>query len=350
MGLIGTVLRGVVALMVVVGLALGAGFATGFLGVPSAGVVDVGEWGEVTEDQTEIVTTLWVDNPNPIGVSIGSGLKADYEVSMNDVKVADGQKQGIDVASGNNTVELRTYVDNEQLQPWWVEYVRANETIHLSASGSATVDAGFESVTVQFPSMEETMQEDSAPIIESLSAAASEAEGSYGPYEVRRAYAEWASVNESTTTVHFVYEIHNSGPTHVPAVPKGFEVDVQMNDVAMFEGGTGAMTPKNVAENATIAPGETQELVFAVQMDNEKVDDWFRSHVGNDELTHVEADVQFVFEVGDVTFRIPPDGATYECDFQTAMLIEQQDRTDCGDGGSAGAGHASLAPAAAPRP
>lgn len=339
MGLIGTVLRVVVALTLVIGLTIGAGFATGVLASPSGGVENVGEWGEVTEERTEIITTLWVDNPNPIGIDLGSSLRADYELAMNDVRLAAGEKEGVNIESGYNTVELRTYIDNERLQPWWVEYVRANETIHLSASGSATADVGFTSVDIPFPAVEETMQEDSAPIIESLSAAASQSEGSYGPYEVERGYAEWGDVSQETTTVLFVYEIRNSGPIPIPAVPGGFEVDVQMNDVELFGGGTGAMTPQNVAEDATIAPGETQELVFAVEMDNEQIDDWFRSHVENDEQTHVESSVQFVFEVEELgaTFRIPEDGVTYQCDFQTAILIDQESQTDCGTGGSVGA-------------
>lgn len=337
MGLIGTVLRVVVALVVVLALAIGGGFASGVLGAPSAGVEDVGDWGEVTEERTEIVTTLWVDNPNPVGVSTGSSLRADYEIYMNDVRVAEGRKRGVDVGTGNDTVELRTYIDNDRLQPWWVEYVRANETISLSTDGTATVDVGLASADVQFPSVEETIQEDSAPVIEALSAAASQAEGTYGPYEIQRGYAEWGSVNESTTTVLFVYEIRNSGPIAVPAVPEGFEVDVRMNDVHLFEGGTDEMTPRNVAGDATIGPGETQTLVFEVEMDNGKVDDWFRSHVENDESTHVEADVQFVFEIEETgsTFRVPDDGVTYECDFRTAILVDDgETESDCGDAGS----------------
>lgn len=351
MGIIGTVLRVVVALVVVLALLIGAGLATGVLGAPSAGVADVGDWGEVTEERTEIVTTLWVDNPNPVGVSVGSGLRADYEIYMNDVRIAEGHKRGVDVESGNNTVPLRTYVDNDEIQSWWVEYVRANETIHLSAEGTATVDAGFGSADVQFPPVERTMQDESAPVAEALSGAASQAEGSYGPYEVERGYAEWGPVNRSTTTALMIYEIRNTGPVAIPAVPDGFEVDVRMNDVEMFEGGTGAMTARDLDDDATIPPGETQTVVFEVRMDNDRIDDWFRSHVRNDESTHVEADVQFVFEVEDLgTFRVPRDGVTYECDFRTAILVDgRETESDCGEGGSVGADLAGFVPKAPTR-
>ncbi|MFB6088117.1 MAG: hypothetical protein ABEJ85_06310, partial [Haloarculaceae archaeon] len=43
----------------------------GIIGVPSTGLVDRGDWGTVTDDRTEIVTTLWVKNPNPVGIALG---------------------------------------------------------------------------------------------------------------------------------------------------------------------------------------------------------------------------------------------------------------------------------------
>ena len=67
---------GVVALVAVLALL----YLTGVLGAPSAGLEDRGDWGEVTDERTEIVTTLWVRNPNPIGVSLGERLTADCEV------------------------------------------------------------------------------------------------------------------------------------------------------------------------------------------------------------------------------------------------------------------------------
>jgi LEA14-like dessication related protein len=165
------VLRKIAAGLIALVVVIAGAFAVGILGVPSGGVEDVGDWGKAEEEQTEIVTTLWVDNPNPIGVNL--------TINMNGVPVAEGNKTGVSVGSGNNTIELRTFLQNEQLQPWWVTYVRNNETIHVTADGEATIDAGVGDADVPFPNVEETMLADQTPIITSLSESAAAAEGDY---------------------------------------------------------------------------------------------------------------------------------------------------------------------------
>lgn len=333
----------VVSLVVVVG----GLYAGGVIGAPSAGMEDPGDWGEVTEEETEIVTTLWVNNPNPFGLETGN-LEADYQVAMNDVTVATGEKEGVDIESGNNTVELRTYVQNERLQAWWVQYVRANETITMRATGDVVIGTPVGKQTVSLPAQERTMLENATPVISSLSAAASELEGSYtkratlgtesvtAGYEIREAWAEWGNVSRTETEVEITYRVHNPGDVAVPAVPDGFRMNVTMNDVEMLHGGADEMSPRDADRSAVLEPGETQTVTLVVTMDNDKIDDWFRSHVRNDEFTDMEARLSLLFEEErtGLTFRLPPDGpATVNCDLQTAILVDNQTtETDCGAG------------------
>jgi LEA14-like dessication related protein len=100
------------------------------------------------------------------------------------------------------------------------------------------------------------------------------------------------------------------------------------------------MSPRDVAYDSMIPPGQTQEVVFEIQMDNEKIDDWFRSHVENNESTTVESEVRLVFEVEETgtTLRVPEDGVTYQCQLRTAILVDDQEsETNCGSGGGVGA-------------
>lgn len=347
MGLARTAAVGVVVLLV--GLA-GTGvllFATGVAGIPSATVEDVGDWGEVTDERTEIVSTVRIDNPNPVGFSV-SGLRAVYAVELNGVAVATGHEEGLDVHPGANTIELRTYVDNAKLAPWWVAYVRANETIAVRASGEASVATPLGRQSFAVPAQHRTVLEDQTPIIDALSAAAAELEGTYtesaaGPsgtvtvgYEVRDAYAEWGEVTRANTTVVYHVVVHNPGDVAVPAVPDGVQFSVEMNGVELFEGGEEAMTARNAAADAVIRPGETREVVLAIRMDNEKIDDWFRSHVREGEHSSVRTSFRLVFrdETTGTTVRVPSgDAVTYTCEIQTGLLVDgQRTTTTCGEG------------------
>lgn len=338
------VTAGIALVVVLAGTGFGL-YLFGIIGVPSVTVADPGDWGEVTEEETEIITTVEVKNPNPIGINLAS-FDADYDISMNDVTVATGNKSGLNLDPGNNTLKLRTNLQNDKLQPWWVTYVRNNETIDMTASGTAKVGTPMGKFSHDF-TQNQTMLSNSTPMISALSEAASSVEGTYtkeidagvtsasAGYEIRDGSAKWGEVTENTTTVLFTFEIHNPGDVPVPAVPEGVQVDLEMNDVEMFTGGEEAMTVRNTASDALIQPGDTQTVVLAIDMDNDKIDDWFTSHVRNDEHTQVDASFRLTFEHegSGTTFSIPQgDAATYQCNLQTGLLVDDQvTKTDCGE-------------------
>jgi LEA14-like dessication related protein len=346
-----------VALGALVGLLLVL-YLLGIIGAPAAGLVDRGDWGEVTDERTEIVTTVWVDNPNPIGVSLGNSVSAEYDIVLNDVLLAEGNKSDIEVPKGNSTTELRTDIINERLGQWWVRYVRANETVELDVNATMNVD------TVVSASYDvhrnQTMLNESTPVIDALSASVNETTGTYTEsvsasevddslsgdglgdsdtvtvgYEVRRGWATWDEVSESETTVEFHMLVHNPGDVPVPAAPDGIGVSVDMNDVRTFEAESGELSTESASGDEVIEPGETEEVTYTVTMDNDKVDDWFTSHVREEagpgqEATAVTAQFQVVFgnPATGGEFRFPQDSpVTYDCDFQTDILVDGQNST-----------------------
>ena len=350
-----------VALGALVGLLLVL-YLLGIIGAPAAGLVDRGDWGEVTDERTEIVTTVWVDNPNPVGVSLGNTVTAEYDIVLNDVLLAEGNKSDIEVPKGNSTTELRTDIINERLGQWWVRYVRANETVELDVNATMNVN------TVVSASHDvhrnQTMLNESTPVIDALSASVNETTGTYTEsvsasevddsltgdalgdsdtvtvgYEVRRGWATWDEVSESETTVEFHMLVHNPGDVPVPAAPDGIGVSVDMNDVRTFEAESGELSTESASGDEVIEAGETEEVTYTVTMDNDKVDDWFTSHVREEagpgqEATAVTAQFQVVFgnPVTGGEFRFPQDSpVTYDCDFQTDILVDGQNSTSTCD-------------------
>ncbi|WP_135365112.1 LEA type 2 family protein [Halosimplex halophilum] len=349
---IGVALGGLVGVLVVL-------YLVGVIGAPAAGLEDRGDWGEVTDERTEIVTTVWIDNPNPIGVSLGNTVTAEYDIVLNDVLLAEGSKSGIEVPKGNSTEQLRTDVRNEHLADWWVAFVRANETVHVDANATLQVNTLFSAS--HDVHRNRTMLNESTPVIGALSASVNETSGTYTEsvsasevgedllgesplggsdsvtvgYEVQRGWATWGEVSESETTVRFHLLVHNPGDVPVPASPDGLGVSVDMNDVRTFEAESGDLSAESLGPDAVIAPGETREITYRVTMDNDRVDDWFTSHVREDrgpgtEATAVEAQFQIVFEnpATGGQFRFPGESPVgYDCEFQTAILVDGQNST-----------------------
>lgn len=327
---------GIVGLVVV----LVGGFLVGVLGVPTVEVADAGDWGETTDNETEVITELRVSNPNPIGITIGGGFTATYGIELNGVRVVDGARDSISIPKGNSTLEVVSTIDNDRLVPWWRAYVRNDETIEMQATGEVTIGT-LMGTTIELPTLERTLLEDDRPVIDAFDGAVSSLEGEYSQsaavgtigYSIESASADWAGVTERTSTIRLDIRVRNSGDVVMPLSPEGFRLDAEANGIALFEASQENLTIENAASDATLAPGEARTITYTVRMTNDHIDDWFVSHVERDERTDLTLTSRLVFEEPrtGVTLSVPPGGVTYNCEFQTAILVDDQETTTtCG--------------------
>lgn len=366
---------GVVLLVIVVVVAAAGGAVfTGGVESPTAGFEDIGDWGEVTDDRTEVITTIWIQNPNPLGVQISDALGVEYTLTLNDVALAEGSRNGITIQNGNNTVEQSTSILNENIATWWVNYIQANETINAKAN--ARLNVGVAGLTYSMYIRESRTQfEDKTPVITAVDSAVSEFEDeSKYPmrttvsakdvpsrlrppsgfadrsvtvdYDIEEVSAEWGSVNSDQTTMLIRMRVRNSGDIGVPPA-EHLGASVELNDVSLLRLDGDAFTPRDVSRDTVLEPGETQTIVYELQMDNDRVDEWFTSHIRRSERSNVEVNVFMEFGIDklDVSFRLPQDDTIqYECSFRTGILVDGRQNaasTNCGSGGSLSVGGAT---------
>jgi len=313
-----------------------AAWAGGAFEAPTAGVLEDGEWGAVSEERTEVVTTVWVDNPNPAVAATDTPVTVDYAVRMNGVALADGE-QGLSLRQGNQTRSITVALRNDRIEEWWVEYVRDDETIETDIQATATGGVGpaQDSFTIERDS---THLANETPIVDSVGSAVADLEGTYtdesgeAVLEVREVTAAWGAVDEATTTVELRATVHN--PTDDPLPAAAFErlsVSVDANGVPLADVDGSAADLAGVGPEETIAPGETRTVALAVPVDTDRVDDWFRTHVRNDERTDLSVRVEATVEDPDTgaVVAVPTDGAAYDCTFQTAILVDATPETSC---------------------
>ena len=118
-------LIGAIGLLLLVGALVGIGFATGVFKAPEL-VEFTNEWGTVTQDSTEIVTSITLNNPNPIGISLG-GIGLEVEIELNGIDFGKGVAEGIDLPKGLSTTTLMTRIDNAAIPQWWATHVTNGE-------------------------------------------------------------------------------------------------------------------------------------------------------------------------------------------------------------------------------
>lgn len=323
---VGTALVG----LVVVAAAVGGAFALGVFGVPSVAAVN-NSFGDVTDETTVVETDLVVSNPNPFGVGL-DGVSIDYAVSMNDVEMARGGREGVSVAAGNSSIAFETDLDNEAIPPWWTSHVRNDErtTVAIDARVSSEFlgrgtnlsrTREIETDLIGAFASEETRPVNAdAPLVDDPVLYVNETRG------------RWGTVTDAETPIAMEFDVYN--PNLEPHVVTEIGYDVTMNGVEMGSGST--------AEEYVVPSygSETVELTAALR--NERLDDWWVTHLDESVNGHQVSDLRIEFYAvvelpGGERVTVPLDALTHEETVETDIFDEGLHRGP-GDGSASGSG------------
>ncbi|AEH36101.1 LEA type 2 family protein [Halopiger xanaduensis] len=314
--------------------ALGGLYAAGVVGLPDAGLAD-NEWGEVSDERIEVISTVWIDNPNP-GIELDD-VTLEYDLSMNDVDLANGSVDGVAVPSGNSTTEIRTDMRYQQLPSWWASHVRNDEVSALEADVTAHASLGPFSGSPSYTHEDEIETDLETMIEESL--AAQEGEHSLSPVrtgsgpqqelveptvEIRDTDAEWGEVTENRTELHLTFEVHN--PNAYPLPTPALTGEMEFNDRMVAQWDAHEVELLDAASDTTIPPQGTREITFVAEMENDDIVSWFATHVDNEEFTDAEMRAQLAMTINGETVTIPEDGDAIRCnyDMRTAIFVDQE--------------------------
>ncbi|MDG5817971.1 LEA type 2 family protein [Natronococcus sp. A-GB7] len=310
--------------------ALGGLAAAGVLGLPDAGLED-NAWGEVEDERIEVITAVWVDNPNP-GVEVDD-LSVEYDLAMNDVALATGSADDVAVPAGNSTTELRTDLEYDRLPSWWASHVRNGETSALEVDLTAHATVGPLSGSPAH-THEDEVETDLEPMIEET-LAEQEGEHSLSPVdsgtgaveptvEIRDTDAEWGEVTDERTELYLTYEIHNPNVHPLPTPAMTGEMAFNQRSVAEWDAHEVELLRGTYDTN--IPPGESREITFVVELDNDEVVDWFATHVDGDEFTDAEIRAQLAMNVDGETVTVPDDEEAIRCEYGvwTDIFVDQK--------------------------
>jgi LEA14-like dessication related protein len=320
---------GALGLLIVAG---GGAVAAGIIEKPQYGLEDRGDWGAVTENSINITSQGYVHNPNSFGVNI-SGLDIAYRVKMNDVELAEGFKDGLNIAAeDNNTVEVETTLKPEKVPDWWVRHLRNDEVSQLEVpltidyrilNRSITLDGISYSDSIE-TDLESKMDQAIGQVQGTYSWSPTGAEISETEIEIVDGSAEFGRVTREKTPLLVTLNVRNPNSYPIP-VPQ-FNGELNMNSIEIAKWQANEVAVTSAPENGMIAPGENQEVKLRVDMSNEDIDDWFVSHASRDEQTSGEINLRLGFDIAGQTFQIPRNGGL-SCgfSFQTGILVDDQE-------------------------
>jgi len=103
--------------------------------------------------------------------------------------------------------------------------------------------------------------------------------GKLAPPELRSVSHEWGQVTLGTTEIKTTAEIYNPNPVSIPI--KRIHLTVLMNGIKMAEG---------EAKDIKLEANKVSKVTFITKMDNNKIPDWWYTHIKNGE--HSEVNIQ----------------------------------------------------------
>lgn len=270
------------------------------MGSPSVVGVE-NRFGAVDQATTEIRTDVIVENPAPVGVALGDAA-VEYAVSLNDVRMADGRRTGIRLDPGRTTVPLSTRMSNGKIPEWWVTHVRNGERSVLSVD--AAVVSGTLGRELSAPTITRRIDTDVVSGFDSAETRplnATVGGSNRTVLYLNRTEAAWGTVTDNRTDVQMTLTVYN--PNSHPVAVSAIDYDIRMNGVEVGSGTTDG--------TRAIPPESRRTIQATTTIRNDKLDEWWVTHVRNHQTTRLRASfyLRFDLPVGG-SVRVPVDDLT----------------------------------------
>lgn len=321
-------IAGLAAVLVIAG---GTGYAAVNFEKPSFGVIDMGDWQEVNEESITVVSEAWINNPNPVGLSLGF-IDVGYAAEVNNITLAEGRIEEVSLDSGNNTKSFETELMQGKIPDWWVSHLQNGENSTVSVPVNIeTPVTGFE--------IQAFSKEVSTDITSRIENSLESIEGTYtGPgiettrsgftvevrpeIEIRDFKASWGDISEDRSEILMDMKVHNPNSYPVPTPSFGGKADLNNLTVANWSVNSEPLT--ELSEEGMIAPGETEELRFRVGLKNQRMDDWLETHIENEEYTEADINADLIFNIQGEQFKAPAGGMKCTIEIQTDILVDDK--------------------------
>ncbi|MFD1586131.1 LEA type 2 family protein [Halorientalis brevis] len=237
------------------------------------------EWGTVTDATTEIESTSTIDAPDNDMTDVLT-LAFSQETTINDVTVASGSQRVSALSAGANQVELTAEMDNGEVPTWWARHLNRGERSTVRTTPTALADVGFTKFDVTMNDRESTVETD---LLAGMNGDRNEKVTISGQdaLTVRSVQSEWGEATAQTAPIDVEATVENDLPTRVEV--SKVEYTVSLNDVVLAD-----KTTRNVD---AIGAESTGTVSLTMALDNQQMDEWWVTHVRNDEQSSLDVSV-----------------------------------------------------------
>lgn len=265
------------------------------------------EWGTVEQNRSEVETEIVVDNPLLLRVG-DSAADVSYTVALNGVTFATEEERVL-LGGDGDVVTTTTWVNNDHISEWWVTHVNNDETTTVSVDPAVEVQYVGLELPARSLTRNRTFQTD---LLEPLDTDETRRFSAFGRtlLVVNETHADWGRATAERTPIDASARVTNSLPVPVPVTE--IQYTVRMNGIVVGSG--------EAAEQTVLQADSTRTLEARALIDNSRLDEWWVTHLRNDQTTTISVAFDAVVEYGGVERRLPLEFISYNRTFETDVF------------------------------
>ena len=266
-----------------------------FIG-PAVEISITQSWGRVASNTTEINTVITVNNPTPLSRWL---KKIEFDLYINDLKIAsEVSERDIEVKPLAKTeISLTSFLNNSEIPYLWTTYLRKDD-FNATLAGNVTFGSIREIVCpIGYKTRVHT------PLLELLNIKQpKDLRAGPATFTLKSLNLTWGEVTIVQTKINNNAVIYN--PNSYPITIKKINYTIEMNGIKMGEGGA-------KYDPTALEAKRDNNVSFTTIMNNAMLEDWWTTHLRNDQVTSVALKLQGVAEVSgtDYDFTIAEVGA-----------------------------------------
>ena len=235
------------------------------------------ELGEVSREDTEVITKIRVYNPNPFPLPLKDVLT---EIHVNGRKIGEGSALKSEIKpSSESLIVVSTKIYNRKIPEWWIEHIKNGEKSRVEFRGHLVFDLKI--TEFRFPI--ERSGEIKTDVLKVL-----RTKGKTGPVRVGSTKPSWGEVNSNYSEILIETVVENENKYSIKITRfyslvemNGIRLSDEWQDVEYF-----------------LEPKSKKKLDFKIRLNNSRIVDWWVSHVKNGGKTNVKIELKAFLDVG----------------------------------------------------
>jgi LEA14-like dessication related protein len=250
------------------------------------------EWGGISQETTELITTIKVYNPNPFILPVKS---VGCDIIIDGIKMGHAETQDLHIEKeAEFPILIRTKIDNSKIPQLWVEHIKRHEQSETEIDIAVTFDLVVRDFTFHHSlkrpletDLLSTLQKAGPATIEKKAKLPLAGEATVLKVTLKSVSSSWGDVTPEHTELNLSAIVHNDNSYSLPLPRIAYKV--KLNDIALASDKTEV--------NCMLPPNSDRTIDTTIILDNSHLDECFVSHIRNGERSSFDISASLIFEL-----------------------------------------------------